>query len=295
MVRLPGQDTELLGIDRAAEAAATRAAASIGVGPRLVAFVPELGVPRDRVHRRAPRDRRTSCARRLPEVAALLRRIHAGPELPVPCSPLARAESYRAEAARRGGAIPADYDEVHAAARADRRGAPASRRCRPQRPADRELPDAATRLRIVDWEYAGMGDPRFDLANFASHHELDADGERGAPRRLLRREPTPERLAAVRLLRLLAAFWEGMWGVLQASVSELDFDFAAYAAEHLAQARRRRRLRRRTWSSRVPVDRSLPDRARCVIIGGGVGGTSIAYHLARARLERRAARSTAPT
>ncbi len=31
----------------------------------------------------------------------------------------------------------------------------------------------------------------------------------------------------------------------------------------------------------MPVDRSLPERARCVIIGGGVGGTSIAYHLAR--------------
>ena len=25
----------------------------------------------------------------------------------------------------------------------------------------------------------------------------------------------------------------------------------------------------------------LPDRARCVIVGGGVGGTSLAYHLAK--------------
>jgi glycine cleavage system aminomethyltransferase T/glycine/D-amino acid oxidase-like deaminating enzyme len=29
----------------------------------------------------------------------------------------------------------------------------------------------------------------------------------------------------------------------------------------------------------VPIDRSLPDRARVVIVGGGVAGTSIAYHL----------------
>jgi glycine/D-amino acid oxidase-like deaminating enzyme len=28
------------------------------------------------------------------------------------------------------------------------------------------------------------------------------------------------------------------------------------------------------------VDRELPARARCVIVGGGVAGTSIAYHLA---------------
>src|ERR1700684_2249822 len=30
----------------------------------------------------------------------------------------------------------------------------------------------------------------------------------------------------------------------------------------------------------MPRPRELPDRARIVIIGGGVGGTSIAYHLA---------------
>ena len=30
----------------------------------------------------------------------------------------------------------------------------------------------------------------------------------------------------------------------------------------------------------MPAGRDLPSSARCVIIGGGVGGTSIAYHLA---------------
>src|SRR4249919_2594124 len=30
----------------------------------------------------------------------------------------------------------------------------------------------------------------------------------------------------------------------------------------------------------MPRPRELPDRARIVIVGGGVGGTSIAYHLA---------------
>ena len=29
-------------------------------------------------------------------------------------------------------------------------------------------------MRIVDWEYAGMGDRFFDLANFSINHELAA-------------------------------------------------------------------------------------------------------------------------
>ena len=71
-----------------------------------------------------------------------------------------------------------------------------------------------------------MGDPRFDLANFAGHHELDDDGQRALLRAYHEREPTEAELAAVRLLRLIAAFWEAMWGVLQSAISELDFDFA---------------------------------------------------------------------
>src|SRR4051812_30718157 len=43
VVRLPGKDTELLGIDREAERAATAAAASSGVGPDVLAFLAAHG------------------------------------------------------------------------------------------------------------------------------------------------------------------------------------------------------------------------------------------------------------
>jgi thiamine kinase-like enzyme len=95
------------------------------------------------------------------------------------------------------------------------------------------------RLRILDWEYAGQGDPFFDLANLASNNGFsDADEERllaayfGAP-------ADAGQLAALRLMRLMAAFWESMWAVVQTTVSELDFDFGAYAGEHLARVRER--------------------------------------------------------
>jgi hypothetical protein len=54
-------------------------------------------------------------------------------------------------------------------------------------------------------------------------------------RRLLGRYFGAERerdLASLRLMRFMSDFREAMWGVLQSGISELDFDFAGYAAQH---------------------------------------------------------------
>ena len=39
-------------------------------------------------------------------------------------------------------------------------------------------------------------------------------------------------------MRVMSDFREAMWGVVQTAVSELDFDFAGYAAEHFERLRR---------------------------------------------------------
>ena len=109
--------------------------------------------------------------------------------------------------------------------------------------------------------------------------------EDAAARGVLRRaRPTPRRLACLRLMRFMSDFREAMWGVVQSAVSELDFDFDGYAARALRATRAQRRASRLlplaqggAWRS----TREPPSSARCVIVGGGVGGTSIAYHLAQ--------------
>jgi len=42
----------------------------------------------------------------------------------------------------------------------------------------------------------------------------------------------------VRLMRFMSDFREGMWGVLQSGISELDFDFTGYAAKHFDRMER---------------------------------------------------------
>jgi thiamine kinase-like enzyme len=85
----------------------------------------------------------------------------------------------------------------------------------------------------VDWEYAGMGDPYFDLGNFAVNHELDADGEHV----LLESYGSGDSKALV-LMRFMSDFREAMWGVVQQAISTLDFDFRVYADEHFERLER---------------------------------------------------------
>ena len=79
----------------------------------------------------------------------------------------------------------------------------------------------------MDWEYAGMGDPFFDLANFAVNNGLDEEGETA----LLEAYGSAD-TRALTLMRFMSDFREAMWGVVQQAISELDFDFVAYADEH---------------------------------------------------------------
>jgi thiamine kinase-like enzyme len=176
----------------------------------------------------------------LAEVAAALRAIHSGPRLAYAFSPWQRVARYRATAVRRQMPLPPGFDEVSAAAAR----ISAALGPRPSAPCHNDLLTAnfmhdGSRLRILDWEYAGQGDPLFDLANLASNTGFgDGDEERlleayhGSP-------ATSDQLAGLRLMRLMAGFWEAMWAVVQQAVSELEFDFGAYAAEHLGRVRER--------------------------------------------------------
>jgi thiamine kinase-like enzyme len=82
-----------------------------------------------------------------------------------------------------------------------------------------------------------MGDRFFDLANFSINHELDE----AASAVLLTSyfgEASEESAQALTLMRFMSDFREAMWGVVQSTVSELDFDFEAYAREHFERLRR---------------------------------------------------------
>ena len=238
VLRLAGTDTELLGIDRAAEVEAGRVAAEAGVGPKVIAFEPELGcivtrfvggspIPEDELGDEAV----------MRSVVASIRAIHGSRPIRATFPVFRIVEGFRDIAAAHGVQVPADYEAAHAVAgRIEEAfaGAPA-----PLTTCHNDLLNANFLLEgdhtwIVDYEYAGMGDPFFDLGNLSINNGLNEE----AQTLLLRtyfgdvRDVHRARLA---LMRIVSDLREAMWGVVQQAISTLDFDYVGYADRHFAR------------------------------------------------------------
>ena len=239
VLRVGGKDTALLGIDRHVEHAASSAAAEAGLAPEVVAFVEPEGflVTRFVEGRPVPVEEIRS-PEVLREVAGMLRRFHDGRPIPGRFDSVRVVEAYASTATARGVAPPPAYREAKAVA--DRienaRGEQA------RAPCHNDLLNANFirgdgRIWIVDWEYAGMGDQFFDLANFSINHELDDAGNEALLRAYFG-DVREGDLRALRLMRFMSDFREAMWGVVQQAISELDVDFVAYAREHFERLAR---------------------------------------------------------
>jgi thiamine kinase-like enzyme len=239
VLRVAGKDTNLLGIDRTVELEATKAAAALGIGAEVVAFVePEGWLVTRFVEGATPSLERMREPAMLARVAAALRAFHEGPPIPGTFDSFRVVETYRETALGRGGTIPIAYERAHElAARIERmRAGEAPKPCHNDL-LNANFLDDGKRLCIVDWEYAGMGDPFFDLANLSINHELD-QASRDVLLDAYFGEARADDARALELMRFMSDFREAMWGVVQTAVSELDFDFAGYATEHFERLER---------------------------------------------------------
>jgi thiamine kinase-like enzyme len=238
VVRLSGKDTDLLGIDRAAEKEAAEAAAEAGVAPPVFAYLPDHGclitrfvqgtyIPEEDLRREDV----------LAEVVVSVKRIHS--RQPIPSSfPVFRiVEDYREIAADRGVTVPSAFDDIHA--KADEIEAALSARPLDDRPCHNDLLNAnflrdGDHVWIVDYEYAGMGDLFFDLGNLSINNGFPPETQE-LLLELYFGEVRDTHRARLQLMRIMSDFREAMWGVVQQALSTLDFDYVAYAEPHFAR------------------------------------------------------------
>jgi thiamine kinase-like enzyme len=237
VLRLPGKRTDLLGIDRASECIATKQAAELGFAPRVVTLLdePPCLVTMFVEGRSAEAAYLRNGA--IPEVAGDLRALHdSAAELPKRFDPFRLVEDY-AETARSGGERPPE--EYAGALDAARRveeavsGKPGHELV----PSHNDLLPAnflrnGGRIQLIDWEYAGMGDRWFDLGNFAANNELSEGQETELLEAYFGEPPDEAARATLRLFRFMSDFREAMWATVQSVLSDVDFDFRAYARKH---------------------------------------------------------------
>jgi aminoglycoside phosphotransferase (APT) family kinase protein len=238
VLRLAGADTELLGIDRHDEVEAGRAAADAGVGPAIVAFVPELGCIVTRFVDGAPiPEAQLGDPVVMRSVVTSIRAIHSCTPIRATFPVFRIVERFRDTAAERGVTIPAAYDDARAVAGRIEdafSAAPA-----PLTTCHNDLLNANFLLDgdhtwIVDYEYAGMGDPFFDLGNLAVNNGLDVDAQ-GLLLEAYFGDARDVHRARLALMRIVSDFREAMWGVVQQAISTLDFDYVGYADRHFTR------------------------------------------------------------
>lgn len=237
VARLPGERTELLGIDRANEAEAAFRAAEIGIGPPVLGELDGIGtlvtelVPGGHLEPEA-------FVARLDEVVPMLLRFHRSGPL-AGSFPIHRVVEWHArDAAAHGVALPAAWPELHeVSSRIERSFAAADDDLVPCHndllPGNVLFGDG--RAWLLDFEYAGNNDRYFDLANLSVNCGLDA----AADERLLQLyfgEVDDRQRAKLTAMKVMSELREGMWAVVQQAISTLDTDFATYADTRLASA-----------------------------------------------------------
>ncbi len=231
VVRLPGQSTELLSIDRTNEVHNTKAAARTGIGPAVLETIPGLDVmvlefiPGPTMSAKALQS--GGMARRMAES---FKRLHSAPRFLKDFDMFRLIEYYLGIVAEHEVQIPIDYRArlplVAEIERAVRVGALPNVSCHNDLLCENFIDDGRW-LRIVDFELSGNNDPCFDLGNTAQEASF-GDELRAVLCEAYFGQPDRQQLARMNLFALMSDVGWTLWGAIQAKISSLDFDFVEY-------------------------------------------------------------------
>jgi thiamine kinase-like enzyme len=231
VMRIPGQSTELLAIDRENEVYNTKAAATTGIGPRVLEHVPGLDIL---VLEFIPGSTMSAGSLQSKEMATRMaesfHRLHESPAFLKDFNMFRLIEQYLAIVAEHRVTIPDGYREWLPAVGRIEKAVAAN--ALPSVPCHNDLLcenfiDDGIALRIVDYELSGNNDPCFDLGNTAQEAQFD-QGLRAALCAAYFGGEDSRQLARINLFALMSDVGWTLWGAIQAKISAVDFDFAAY-------------------------------------------------------------------
>ena len=237
-LRIAGAGTHRY-IDRAAEARNAGLAASIGIAPELLHFDPQSGLMLTRfiaggVPLRAGELRRPALLR---SAVGLVKRLHgSGLVFSGRMNLFPKLDEYIALAAHKGWPAGLDLRPIRRqaeAARAALEGAEMPFVPSHVDPVPHNFVRGSSALYLLDWEYAAMAEPMWDLAAVSIEAELDA-----ALDRILLDEyfgsAAPHHAGRFALYKASLNLIAAAWAVVQIVDGNPGADFAAFAHQRLA-------------------------------------------------------------
>ena len=238
-IRVPGEGTELLAIDRNNEYHSAKVAAQAGVGPKVLYHLPEYNVMVLEFLNGKTMSKDSLNESGMPKrMADSIKRLHAGEHLLLDFNMFRLTEYYLSLCKERNIKIPDGYFErmkiVDEIERAMSVKPLATVPCNNDLLAENYIDDG-NQLWLIDYEYSGNNDPTFELGNTCQEMQFN-DEQIAEVCAAYFGDATADKIARMKLNMIMSDVGWGLWAAIQANISTIEFDFWGWAIERWGRA-----------------------------------------------------------
>ena len=238
-VRVPGESTELLAIDRNNEVHNTKAAASAGVAPKVLHHIPEhQAMVIEFINGKTMSKDSLNESGMPSRMAQAIKKLHAGPRFLTDFNMFRLTEYYLNLCRERNIEIPKGYPErmptVNEIEKAMSVNPLATVPCNNDLLAENYIDDGK-QLWLIDYEYSGNNDPTFELGNTCQEMQFNDDQIKEVCAAYFG-DATPQMVARMKLNMIMSDVGWGLWAAIQANISTIEFDFWGWALERWGRA-----------------------------------------------------------
>lgn len=238
-IRVPGEGTELLAIDRNNEHHSAKVAERAGVGPKVLYHLPEYNVMVLEFLQGITMSKESLNAVGMPKrMADSIKRLHAGERLLLDFNMFRLTEYYLSLCKERTIKIPNGYlermDTVAQIEKAMSVKPLATVPCNNDLLAENYIDDGK-QLWLIDYEYSGNNDPTFELGNTCQEMQF-SDQQIAEVCTAYFGTVSADKIARMKLNMIMSDVGWGLWAAIQANISTIEFDFWGWALERWGRA-----------------------------------------------------------
>jgi thiamine kinase-like enzyme len=238
-VRVPGEGTELLAVDRHNEYFNTRAAAEAGVGPRVCYYLPEFQVMvLEFLEGTTMSNAALNVAGMPTQIARAIKRLHGGPRFLSDFN-MFRLTRYYLEICKKYAitipeGYPARLPTVKQIEQAMAVHPLPTVPCNNDLLAENYIYNGNS-IAIIDYEYSGNNDPCFELGNTCQELQYD-EGRIAEVCEAYFGSRKVNMISRMKLYMIMSDVGWALWAAIQAKISKIDYNFWGWAVERWDRA-----------------------------------------------------------